>query len=66
MIYTFGIAILLLAALISGGLPRYALRQITQMKLQTKERIYEYLEKTGVYSMERFDRLNKRQVQATS
>ncbi|RRJ63774.1 alpha/beta hydrolase [Paenibacillus oralis] len=66
MILSFGITVLLLATLISGGLPRYALRQITQMRLQTKERIYEYLERTGVYSKDRFDRLDKRKIQVTS
>lgn len=48
------------------GLPRFAVRQITQMRLQTNESIYEYLERTGVFTRDQFERLPKRQVQVRS
>lgn len=49
-----------------SGITRFAFRQITQMKLQTHERIFNYLETTGVYSREQFNNLKKREVKVTS
>ncbi|MEF2966179.1 alpha/beta hydrolase [Paenibacillus sp. M1] len=64
------LTILILAALLllllTAGLTGFAFRLITQMKLQPPERIFEYLESTGVYSRERFDNLAKKEVQVTS
>lgn len=67
MVFTIVILIILLIVLIFvSGLSRYAVRQITQMRVQTNESIYEYLERTGMYTREQFERLPKRQVQVTS
>ncbi|MNJ47199.1 2-succinyl-6-hydroxy-2,4-cyclohexadiene-1-carboxylate synthase [compost metagenome] len=52
--------------LAASFLTRFAVRQITQMKLQTYENIFDYLEKTGIYSRERFEMLNKKEVKVTS
>lgn len=67
MVFTIVILVLLLAVLVFvSGLPRFAVRQITQMRLQTNESIYEYLERTGVYTRDQFERLSKRPVQVMS
>ncbi|MGG6313119.1 alpha/beta hydrolase [Paenibacillus macerans] len=66
MVFTIVILALLLIVLVVSGLPRFAVRQITQMRLQTNESIYEYLERTGVYTRDKFERLPKRPVQVMS
>lgn len=67
MVFTIVILVLLLAVLVFvSGLPRFAVRQITQMRLQTNESIYEYLERTGVYTRDQFERLPKRPVEVMS
>ncbi len=60
------IAIAVTLPLVVSGITRFAFRQITQMKLQTFENIFGYLESTGVYSRERYNTLNKRDVQVIS
>lgn len=60
----FMIALLLL--LIVSGVTRFAFRQITQMKLQKHENILKYLETTGVFTRDRFNNLQKTEVQITS
>lgn len=60
MVYTVLVAIVLVVILAASFLTRFGFRQITQMKLQTYENIFDYLEKTGIYSRERFETLDKR------
>lgn len=57
---------LLFLLLCIDGLTRFAFRQITQMKLQSSENIFKYLERSGVLTRERFDQLEKKEVQITS
>lgn len=65
--FTSVVTAILLLIVVSGGLLiKFAVRQIAQMRLQTMESIYEYLERTGVYTKEQFDALDKRQVHVTS
>ncbi|MUG46515.1 alpha/beta hydrolase [Paenibacillus woosongensis] len=66
MIYTVLVAIILVVILAASFLTRFGFRQITQMKLQTYENIFDYLEKTGIYSRERFETLDKKEVKVTS
>lgn len=66
MIYTVLVVILLVVMLAASLLTRFGFRQITQMKLQTYENIFNYLEKTGIYSRERFEMLEKKEVKVTS
>jgi len=66
MVYTVLVAIILVAILAASLLTRFGFRQITQMKLQTYENIFGYLEKTGVYSRDRFEALAKKEVKVTS
>lgn len=67
MVFTIVILVVLLVVLVFvSGLPRFAVRQITQMRLQPEESIYEYLERTGVYTREQFEQLPKRPVQVMS
>ncbi|MBA9088016.1 hypothetical protein FHR92_004509 [Fontibacillus solani] len=65
MLTTLMITVLLIL-IILNGMTRYAFRQITQMKLQTDESIYNNLEKSGVFSRERFDNLIKKEAHITS
>lgn len=65
MLFTLMISVLFIL-LIVHGVTRYAFHQITQMKLQTHERMYQNLESAGVFSRERFDNLKKREVRITS
>ncbi|RCX16182.1 hypothetical protein DFP94_11339 [Fontibacillus phaseoli] len=67
MIYSMIIfAITMTLPLAISGMTKFAFRQITQMKLQKHENIFEYLESTGVYSRQRFNSLEKREVQTKS
>ncbi|MEK4508667.1 alpha/beta hydrolase [Paenibacillus sp. FSL K6-2524] len=66
MVFSVIILVLLLVLLIASGLMHFTFRQVTQMKLQTNESMFEYLERTGVFSQERFDTLDKHEVQTTS
>lgn len=66
MMFSILIILLLVLLLAVGGATTFAFRQITQMKLQTADAIFNYLEKTGVFSREKFDNLQKREVSVTS
>lgn len=66
MIFTIVLIVLVLLLLAISLVTRYAFRQITQMKLQTQEAIFEYLERTGAYSRDSFERLKKQEVEVTS
>ncbi|GIO87542.1 alpha/beta hydrolase [Paenibacillus faecis] len=66
MMYSILILVVLLLLLAVNGITRFAFRQITQMKLQTFESIFDYLEGSGVFTRERFNTLNKREVTITS
>ncbi|AZK44856.1 alpha/beta hydrolase [Paenibacillus lentus] len=66
MVYTILIIIILVVVLAASLLTRFAVRQITQMKLQTYENIFAYLEKTGIYSRDRFEMLAKKEVKVIS
>lgn len=65
MLFTFMVSVLLVL-LIVYGITLYAFRQITQMKLQTNDKIYQNLEKAGVFSRERFNNLKKQEVRIKS
>lgn len=66
MVYSILVIIVLVVVLAVSLLTRFAFRQITQMKLQTYENIFDYLEKTGIYSRDRFEMLDKKEVKVTS
>lgn len=65
MLFTLMISVLLIL-LIVYGVTRYAFHQITQMKLQTSDGIFNNLERAGVFSRERFNNLKKREVRINS
>lgn len=66
MVYSILVIIVLVVVLAVSLLTRFAFRQITQMKLQTYENIFDYLEKSGIYSRDRFEMLDKKEVKVTS
>lgn len=66
MVYTILIIIVLLILLAVSGITRFGFRQITQMRLQTSEGLFNFMEQTGVFSREKFDALVKREVSVTS
>lgn len=66
MMYSILILAVLLLLLAINGITRFAFRQITQMKLQTFESIFDYLEASGVFTRERFNTLSKKEVSITS
>lgn len=66
MMFSIFIILLLVLLLAISGLTTFAFRQITQMKHQAVDTIFDYLEKTGVFSREKFNNLQKRDVSVTS
>ncbi|WP_334074718.1 MULTISPECIES: alpha/beta hydrolase [Paenibacillus] len=62
MMYSILILAVLLLLLAVSGITRFAFRQITQMKLQTFEGIFDYLEASGVFTRDRFNLLEKKDV----
>ncbi|WP_433945391.1 alpha/beta hydrolase [Paenibacillus sp. SN-8-1] len=66
MVYTILIIVLLFILLAVSGVTRFGFRQITQMRLQTTEGLFNFMEKTGAFSREKFDALVKREVNVTS
>ncbi|WP_068779615.1 alpha/beta hydrolase [Paenibacillus sp. GM2] len=57
---------LLAIAAIGSGIVAFAFQQLTHMKLQSTYHLFQYLEKSGVYSRERFDCLKKQEVDILS
>ncbi|MNJ33086.1 2-succinyl-6-hydroxy-2,4-cyclohexadiene-1-carboxylate synthase [compost metagenome] len=66
MIFTILLIVILVVLLGASLVARFAFRQMTQMKLQTYESIFGYLEKSGIYSRERFELLDKKEVKVIS
>lgn len=66
MVYTILIIVLLLILLAVSGVTRFGFRQITQMRLQTSEGLFNFMEQTGVFTREKFEALVKREVNVTS
>ncbi|USB33807.1 alpha/beta hydrolase [Paenibacillus sp. YPG26] len=66
MTYTVVIIVVLIILLTLSGLTRYGFRQITQMRPQTYEGRFKFMEKTGVFSREKFEALIKKEVSVTS
>jgi len=59
------IALLIIAGL-GLGIIAFAFQQLTHMKLQSTDHLFQYLEQSGVYSRERFSRLKKQEVHILS
>ena len=59
------ITLLAIAGMVSGIIA-FAFQQLTHMKLQSTHNLFQYLEKSGVYSRERFSRLKKQEVDILS
>ncbi|MBP2001682.1 fermentation-respiration switch protein FrsA (DUF1100 family) [Paenibacillus shirakamiensis] len=66
MVYTIVVTIILLILLVLIAMTRFGFRQITQMKLQTSDSLFKFMEDAGVYSKERFDILDKSDVSVTT
>ncbi|MNK27877.1 2-succinyl-6-hydroxy-2,4-cyclohexadiene-1-carboxylate synthase [compost metagenome] len=66
MVYTILFIVLLLIVLAVSGVTRFGFRQITQMRLQTSEGLFNFMEQTGVFTREKFEALVKREVSVTS
>ncbi|GIP23652.1 alpha/beta hydrolase [Paenibacillus sp. J22TS3] len=66
MVYTILIIVLLIILLAVSGITRFGFRQITQMKLQTSDGLFGFMEQMGVYSREKFHALVKREARVTS
>ncbi|CAM3056232.1 alpha/beta hydrolase [Paenibacillus sediminis] len=66
MLYTVVGSTFLLILIAIQGMSHYAVRQITQMRLQKDETIYDVLEKNNLYSKQKFDTLAKQRVQIQS
>lgn len=66
MVYTILIIVLLLILLAVSGVTHFGFRQITQMRLQTSEGLFNFMEETGVFTREKFEALVKREVSVTS
>lgn len=64
MIYLLVAGFVVLIVMFVGS--RYGFRLVTQMKPQSSEGIFDYLEQYGVYSRERFSKLEKKEVQTDS
>ncbi|GIO45218.1 alpha/beta hydrolase [Paenibacillus apis] len=64
MIYLLAAGLCVSVILVIGS--HYGFRLITQMKHQSSEGIFDYLEHCGVYSREKFKRLEKKEVHTTS
>ncbi|AWB43324.1 alpha/beta hydrolase [Paenibacillus sp. CAA11] len=67
MLYTIIIAIVLLILILTvSGITRFGFHQMTRMRLRPAENITNYLERTGIFTIDKYDSMSPRQVQVTS